>query len=122
MGGKQDAIATFAVLSGAQGNAHIEFSTAGISLRSAQIDSMSVQGSQLRFSGTGSVNGAGGYSFTLTATSGTGQDRVRVRIWHEEPGSKAEIVDYDNQPDRPAMGTDGQGSVVAEGGIKVQSD
>jgi hypothetical protein len=129
MAGKQGGIATFALLSGAdngmhnaQGNASIEFSAAGINFRSGQIDSQSVQGGQVRYSGKGSVNGAAGYNFMLAATSGTGKDRVRIRIWHDEPGSKAGIVDYDNQPDSPAMGTNGQGSVVGEGAITVQSN
>jgi probable HAF family extracellular repeat protein len=129
MAGKQGGIATFAVLSGAdngmataQGNASIEFSAAGINFRSGHIDSQSVQGGQVQYSGKGSVNGAAGYNFMLAATSGTGKDRVRIRIWHDEPGSKAEIVDYDNQADSHAMGSDGQGSVVGEGAITVQSN
>jgi probable HAF family extracellular repeat protein len=124
---KQGGIATFAVLSGAnngmtspQGKAHFEFSAAGINFRSEQIDSQSVQGSQVQYSGKGRVNGAGVYNFTLTATATAGKNRVRIRIWHYEPGSKAEVIDYDNQRDSIAMRTDGQGSVVEEGGISIQ--
>lgn len=120
MAGKQGGIASFAVLSGPQGTAQFEFSAVGINFHSEQIDALSVQGRQVQYSGKGSVNGAGVYHFTLTATATAGKNRVRIRIWHDEPGSNAEVTDYDNQRESVAMKTDGQGSVVEEGGISIQ--
>lgn len=95
-----------------QGNASIEFGAAGIDFRSDHIDAQSIQGSQVQYSGAGSVNGNGGYHFTLSATAGTGKDRVRMRIWHDGTGSPAGMVDYDNQSPSP----------LQEGAITVQPD
>lgn len=129
MDGKHGGIARFAILSpvgngasAAPDKASIEFTSAGINFRSDQIDSMSVQGGQVQYVGKGSVNGAGGYYFALTATAGTGKDRVRIRIWHYGPGSKAEIVDYDNQSASLVTSIDDWGPGVGESAITIQSN
>lgn len=127
MAKKRGGIATFAVLSNA-GNArgaaqaNVEFTAAGISFRSQQIDAQSIRGGSVQYSGRGSVNGAGGYSFILHGVTGTSNGRIRVRIWHYAPGSKVEVVDYDNQLDSSASGTDLRGTLIGEGAITIHSN
>lgn len=130
MAARQGGIARFAVLSPAangvavaQGKASgIEFSAAGINFRSGQIDAQSMRGGSVQYSGRGSVNGSGGFYFTLSGVTGTSNGRIRVRIWHYAPDTKAEVVDYDNQPGSSASGTDPGGTLVGEGAMTIQAD
>ena len=115
--------ATFAFLAhGGQGS--VEFSTAGLSLRNAHIDTQAVRDGKLEYRGSGAVNGTAGYRFLLTATPGGQPDgnkaTVRMRIWHAAPGTHAEVVDYDNLSDPHAAG--GAGAVVREGTVTIQPD
>lgn len=108
----------------AQGTTSIEFRAAGINLRDAQIEALSMRVGQVQFSGRGSVNGAGGYNFKVVAVSdntpGGNRDRIVIRIWHHEPGSNAEVVDYDNSFAGGASATAGEGTIVEDGAIEVQ--
>jgi probable HAF family extracellular repeat protein len=94
-------IGRFAFLSEGQAarTAAVEVNVAGMALRSSQVDTVTVDGARVQYSGRGTVNGTGNYRFTLSAIAGAktgGKDRIHVRITHTEPGSKAEVVDYDN--------------------------
>jgi probable HAF family extracellular repeat protein len=115
--------ATFAFLAYA-GQGSVEFSTAGLSLRNAHIDTQAVRDGKVEYRGSGAVNGTAGYRFLLTATPGgqpgSGKATVRMRIWHAAPETHADVVDYDNLSDPNATG--GAGSVVREGTVTIQSD
>ncbi len=55
-------------------------------------------GGQAQFQGTGTLNGAAGYTFLVTAIDGSiagGPDRIRIKVWN------AYGVVYDNQPGAP---------------------
>ena len=128
----QSGVASFAFLSEAgtktgqaQGKGTVLFNAPGLNFRSAAIDSLSVHGGKVQYRGRGTVNGKTGYQFMLTATvdtrSGGGKDRVRVRIWHHEPGTRAEAVDYDNRLHSRSLSTGDEGSVVGEGTIGLES-
>jgi len=119
------AIGSFAFLSeGADARgAAVQVNVAGMALRSSQVDAVALDATRVQYSGQGTVNGKGGYRFTVTAASGArtdGKDRIHVRIAHTDPVSKAEVVDYDNgAPAGGAAGgiaqkaaADAQGSVV----------
>ena len=82
----------------AQGASEVHFNTGKLNFRSTAVDSVTVDGKRVRYIGSGSVNGVGGYRFTLTALAGAGtaKDRVHMRITHADAHSKAEVVDYDN--------------------------
>ena len=82
----------------ALGASEVHFNTGKLNFRSTAVDSVTVDGKRVRYSGSGSVNGVGGYRFTLTALAGAGtaKDRVHMRITHADAHSKAEVVDYDN--------------------------
>jgi probable HAF family extracellular repeat protein len=133
LGHSKSDIATFAVLSGIEGTATVQgpagfqFNAAGISFRSDQVESQSVQSSGMQLSGRGSVNGTGGYNFMMHSmpgsAAGSGKDRIRVRIWHHAQGSGAEVVDYDNQPDSSSTLAGSQkGTVMGEGAITIQTN
>jgi probable HAF family extracellular repeat protein len=131
-GGRRASIGRFAFLSGdGAGKAAVEVDVAGLALRSSRIDTVALDGARVQYSGQGSVNGKGGYRFTLTATSGAGtgnsaggKDFVHVRIAHTEPGSTVEVVDYDNgaaatgAAQKAAAGPEGS-VVIGEGKIEL---
>lgn len=123
-------IATFAfVLPGTAdaarlpGQSGVEFSVAGLSFHSTGIDTVATQDARLQYRGSGNVNGAPGYRFLLSAAPGS-PTNLRVRIWHEAPGTAAGIVDYDNAPDAPdprAAADGAAGSIVKGGGMTILS-
>ena len=131
-GGRRASIGNFAFLSeGGASKATVEVNVAGLALRSNRVDTVTLDGTRIQYSGQGSVNGKGGYRFTLTATAGAGtgsraggKDRIHVRIAHTEPGSTAEVVDYDNgaaatgAAQKAAAGAEGS-VVIGEGRIEL---
>ncbi len=116
-------MASFAFLSEAtgarskQGKSEVHFNAGNLAFRSIQVDSVTVEGQRVRYSGSGSVNGVAGYRFALTALAGAGtaKDRVHVRISHVETHSKAEVVDYDNGNRVKGKGASPVAAAVAEG-------
>ena len=79
---------------------------------------MTVQGGTVRLEGSGSTHrGQGGYSFSLVTTAGTADvGRFGLRVWHLDPVTRAQVVDYDNQ----AAKNGGRSGVMVEGRIAVQ--
>jgi probable HAF family extracellular repeat protein len=97
----------------------LRFNVAGLSLRSENIRPVVAQGVQGKFEGSGTINGAGDYKFTLDTTAGAvaGQgerSRFGLKIWHIDPATKAQVIDYDN------TGLGAEGGAVVEGKITVQ--
>jgi len=108
---------------GADGAA-VEVHVAGLALRSTAIDALAANGKRVQVSGSGTVNGKANYRFTLSTVAGSkrgDEDRVRVRISHVEPGTKAEVVDYDNGASPAASAvqsrTGGAGGLHADGSV-----
>jgi len=68
----------------AAGRARVRFDTPGMRFRSSKIDSLEAQGLQVRYRGSGSLNGKPGYQFMLAADRGADAarkvERVHVRI------------------------------------------
>jgi probable HAF family extracellular repeat protein len=115
-------VASFAFLSdggGANGQAAVRFTVGNLDFRSSRAGTPAADGARVRYQGMGTVNGRAGYRFTLTASAaarvGADKDRVHVRIWHSDPATHADVVDYDN-----GSGT-AEGSELAEGAIKAAS-
>lgn len=97
--------------------ASIEFSAPGLEFRSTQIGGLMVRGNQFQYQGEGSVNGKAGYGFKLSAThDGGGEDRVHIRIWRSDKGSRKEVPVYDN-----ARGATTDGVSIGRGAITIQS-
>jgi hypothetical protein len=98
----------------------LQFHVGRLNFRSESIKPVAAQGARGQFEGSGKINGAGDYRFKLTTTagsaSGQGQpNRFGLKIWHTDPVTNAEVVDYDNQGA-------GNGSAVlaAQGEIVLQ--
>lgn len=80
----------------------LSFDTAGLSFRSADIRLVARDGPRAQFAGTGTVNGKAGYQFSMATTAGAAAGngepgRLGLKIWHSDPATKAEVVDYDNR-------------------------
>lgn len=124
----QSDLAAFAFLyndaSGEPLRAMLQFSVANLSFQSTRFDSQSVAGTQLLYRGSGIVNGKGDYRFEVAmvpaAKSGGETDRIRVRIWHIEPGTQAEVVDYDNKVDTNAVKDSIDGVALEKNTIMVE--
>jgi probable HAF family extracellular repeat protein len=115
-------VASFAFLSdggGGNGQAAVQFTVGNIDFRSSQVRALLSEGARVRYDGIGTVNGKGGYQFTLTASAaakaGADKDRIHMRIWHRDPATQTDVVDYDNRTGTAA------GSALAEGTIKTAS-
>ena len=128
-GARKASIGSFAFLSegpgAGQGQVHVN--VGGLALRSSAVDAVTVDGARIRYSGRATVNGNAGYRFVLTATRSVksgGKDSIHVRIVHTEPGTNAEVVDYDNGT--VTAGTTGAtgpaGGMVIEGRIASASN
>ena len=78
-----------------------------------------MQGGLARFEGSGKLNGNTNARFRLTtavggtATSAAG--RFALEIWHTDPASGADVVDYDNRRAGPGnIGSAVEGRIVQE--------
>ncbi len=78
--------------------ARLLFELPGWNFRSDSIRLLGRQGAQHVFEGSGTVQGEGNYRFRLATDPGAAGDEGRfgLKIWHTDPVSKAEVVDYDN--------------------------
>ena len=65
----------------------------GLDFKSTSYEWLLVSGSRAQYSGTGTVNGQGGYGFLVTVTDGE-VDTFRMKIWNRSTG----VVFYDNVP------------------------
>jgi hypothetical protein len=101
-----------------QGSTEFQFRAASLNFRSTSYDVLVISGFFAQYRGTGTINGAGDYSFILTAVDGQqpgggGVDKFRIKIMDSSQGNQ---VVYDNQlgaPDRENPTTAlGGGSVV----------
>ena len=105
------------------------FNSARLNFRSTAMSAAArVQGSQpgtQQLSGTGKLNGKDGYRYALTVSAGAPtatsapatapSARFGLRIWHSDPVTQADVVDFDNQPVQAAVG----GTALVEGAIAV---
>jgi probable HAF family extracellular repeat protein len=86
--------------------AQLQFNVEGMSFRSKDLRPHGARG---QFAGSGSINGAGNYKFAMSTTAGAGAaGRFSLRIWHLDPATQAEVVDYNSR---------GAGSSVAADSI-----
>lgn len=102
----------------------LKFHVADMVFRSARYESLSVAGSRVQYQGSGTINGKGDYKFVLAAVDGSTSkairnSRLRLKVWHVDARSKAEVVDYDNQPAARTLAAAGEGSVIG-GGIVIR--
>ncbi|MEU4390713.1 VWA domain-containing protein [Kribbella sp. NPDC023855] len=74
------------------GSTEFQFKAGNLNFHSGDYQWLVVAGSKAIYKGTGTINGASGYSFMLTATDAS-PDRFRIRIWQ----TATSTVVYDNQ-------------------------
>jgi len=98
--------------------ARLHFDLPGLHFRSQDVRMLGRQGGQHVFEGSGTVKGAGNYRFRLSTSAtlpGGGQGRFALKIWHTDPVSKREVVDYDNARGQgKGTGRLANGSIVLE--------
>lgn len=95
----------------------LRFNADGLSFRSENFSLAALEGSRARFEGSGTVNGARDeYRFSLATSvdvAGTNEPaRFGLRIWHVDPATKKELVDYDNLGPAGAMAKLLDGSIA----------
>jgi streptogramin lyase len=92
------------------GDTEFQFHAAGLNFKSASYDWLVIAGSKAQYKGTGTINGAGLYTFMLTARDSS-PDTFRIKIWDKVSGSLV----YDNM-----LGTaDGADPTTALGGGSI---
>jgi probable HAF family extracellular repeat protein len=90
--------------------AELQFGVGTSTFRSKSLKAVTLQGGRAQFEGSATMNGDGDYRFTLTTTAGGNQAaRFGLKIWHVDPVTRAEVVDYDNL----RAGPDNTGSAVS---------
>lgn len=75
-----------------EGSTEFQFKAGNLNFHSDSYQWLVVAGTKATYKGTGTVNGAGDYSFMLTATDAS-PDRFRIKIWETVGGA----IVYDNQ-------------------------
>lgn len=90
----RSARASFSFLSGAGARLHVDLP--GLSFRSASLTPVALKGADGQFEGSGTINGRGDYRFSLRTTAGKG-GRFGLKVWHVDPVTHKEVVDYDSQ-------------------------
>jgi probable HAF family extracellular repeat protein len=111
-------LASFSFASDTRGSslAPVRFNVGALAFRSSRVESVKLERGGIEYRGSGTVNGAGNYRFVMNAAPGAkpgSADQFRIRISHTEPGTQAEVVDYDNQA---------AGSLAAGASIVVESE
>lgn len=101
--------------------AQLHFNVGRLSFHSKDLRPVAMQGARGQFEGSGTINGAGDYKFTMATTAGGAagegeRGRFSLRIWHIDPATREEVVDYDNQ----GTGSSAAGDPIVEGRIAVQ--
>jgi PKD repeat protein len=99
--------------------AMLQFDLPGLNFRSQDFHLLGRKGTQHVFEGSGTAGGAGGYKFRLsTSAAASGDERgdFVLKIWHTDPASHKNVVDYDNarSPSGTVADNVTDGSIVLE--------
>jgi hypothetical protein len=104
--------ASFSFVAPAAANANadgaaLHFNVVGLGFRSRKLRTVAMQGGHGKFEGSGSINGQGDYKFTLDASAGAAGTAARfgLRIWHVDPVTRTQVVDYETGAAPIAEGT-----------------
>lgn len=98
----------------------LRFNVGKLAFASTAFDTLPAASGNARYQGSGTVNGAGNYRFTLEAASGAvSQGRLHIKIWHRDARTQAEVVDYDNGRAGSAAAAASAGSAIAGGKIVI---
>ncbi|MFC0253663.1 PKD domain-containing protein [Massilia consociata] len=117
--------ATFSLLAppssarAAAGAAQLHVDLPGLNLRSVAVKPLGLQGGRRHFEGSARVNGVDGYQFRLATGTGApaaGGSTISLKVWHTDPVSKKEVVDYHNGRAQP----NAAGSQIVEGSVSEE--
>lgn len=118
--------ATFAFAKDGTGRVKLRFNVGKLNFEGDSHGPLQLAGSRAQYQGSGKINGVGNYNFMMTASDGpasatSGQGRLRIKIWHTDPRTKSEVVDYDNLPSvRSTLAQAAEGSVIGSGRIVIR--
>lgn len=98
-------------------NAALHFKLGTLNFRSDEMRPVAAQAGLVRFEGTGTLNGDTKAGFRLLAADGGEGKRAAgqfaLEIWHTDPVTKAQVIDYDNRRAGPDnAGVDVAGNIV----------
>jgi len=80
-------------------SARLQFDLPGFAFRSRDVQLVERQEALQVFEGSGTVGSKDGYRFRLgSSVTGGGSEsgRFGLKIWHTDPASGKEVIDYDN--------------------------
>lgn len=99
------------------GNVEFHFAAGSLDFKSDQFEWLVVNKSDSRaqFKGVGEISGASEYHFMFMVWAEDSPDRVRIRVWRENPLTGEETVVYDN-----GLGT-GQAQMLGGGSIQIHA-
>jgi probable HAF family extracellular repeat protein len=100
----------------------LQFHVANLNFQSTAYDALSLAGGRVQYQGSGTINGAGKFKFLLSAVTGAAAtagapSRLRMKIWHLDTRTDAEVVDYDNARPVRASVAGAEGSELGGGQI-----
>ena len=81
----------------------LQFHLPGWGFRSDELRPAAAGGARGQFEGRGKVNAHGDYRFALTVAAGEAATKggFSLKVWHTDPATKAQVVDYDSRAGRP---------------------
>ena len=103
------------------GQTQFQLHSAGFDFQSTAYDWFVTSGPRAQYKGSGTINRAGDYGFTVTAvdgqaTGGGGYDRLRMKIWDKGTGA----VIYDNQAGADETAPLNDGTNLGGGSVVIQ--
>lgn len=106
------------------GNTEFQLHADKLNFHSQKYDWLVIAGARAQYKGLGSINGKDGFQFLLTAIDGDligkgTRDRFRIKIWHSDQNTGADIADYDNQTESSLTGGNNEGTALADGSIMI---
>ncbi|MDN4039278.1 PKD domain-containing protein [Massilia sp. YIM B02443] len=104
---------------GPASGAALHFRVGDLDFRSADIAPVAAAPGQVRFAGSGAINGKGTHHFDLVTLAATGDAPARfgIKIWHTDAATGAQVIDYDNQQSDAGR----MGAATAEAGLATAS-
>lgn len=103
----------------ASARAGLQLNVGGLHFRSTDLRLVATSAAGRLFEGSGTINGRGSHQVSLQALApapgGKGSARIKLKIWHADPATGKQVVDYDSQD----MEKSGAGVALTEGRIAL---
>jgi hypothetical protein len=103
------------------GQTEFQFKAAGLDFHGSDYAWLVVSGGTAQCSGTGTINGAGGYSFFITGSDGridgSNMDKLRMKIWSTLSG----VIVYDNAMGAPDDTDNASPRPIGSGSVAIHT-